>query len=92
VTSVKLPDGVDEAVLRKTIRERSGVVISGAQGDLVGKVVRIGHVGLASRSLYPLVGVCALAEGIRELGYSVDIGAAAEATMAELTQPATTAA
>ncbi len=92
VTSVKLPDGVDEAVLRKTIRERSGVVISGAQGDLVGKVVRIGHMGLASRSLYPLVGVCALAEGIRELGYSVDIGAAAEATMAELTQPATTAA
>jgi pyridoxamine--pyruvate transaminase len=92
VTAVRLPDGVDEAQLRQLIRDRSGVIISGAQGELVGKVVRIGHMGLASRSLYPLVGVTALAQGLKELGVPVDVGAAAEATINELTQPLATTA
>lgn len=92
VTAVRLPDGVDEAQLRQLIRDRSGVIISGAQGELVGKVVRIGHMGLASRSLYPLVGVTALAQGLKELGVPVDVGSAAEATINELTQPLATSA
>ena len=92
VTAVRLPDGVDEAQLRQLIRDRSGVIISGAQGELVGKVVRIGHMGLASRSLYPLVGVTALAQGLKELGVPVDVGSAAEATINELTQPLATTA
>jgi pyridoxamine---pyruvate transaminase len=86
VTAVKVPDGLDESHLRRVIRDRSGVIISGAQGELVGKVVRIGHMGVVSRSLYPLVGVVALADAVRELGVPVDIGAASEAVMAAVTE------
>jgi pyridoxamine--pyruvate transaminase len=86
VTAVKVPEGLDEAHLRQVTRDRSGVIISGAQGDLVGKVVRIGHMGVASRSLYPLVGVIALADAVRELGRSVDLGAAAEAVVEALSE------
>jgi pyridoxamine--pyruvate transaminase len=84
VTAVKVPEGIDEAALRQHIRDRYGVVVSGAQGELVGRVVRLGHMGLASRSLYPLVAVAALAQGLTDLGVKLDIGAAAEATLMEL--------
>ncbi|MFZ0385315.1 MAG: alanine--glyoxylate aminotransferase family protein [Solirubrobacteraceae bacterium] len=86
VTAVKVPEGVDEAELRRVTRDRSGVIISGAQGDLVGKVVRIGHMGVVSRSLYPLIGVVAVADAVRELGVPVDLGAAAEAVVAALSE------
>lgn len=84
VTAVKVPDGIDDAELRLHIRDRYGVVVSGAQGELVGKVVRLGHMGLASRSLYPLVAVTALVQGLIDLGVKLDVGAAAEATMMNL--------
>lgn len=84
VTSVKVPEGIDEAKLRLHIRDRYGVVVSGAQGELVGKVLRLGHMGLASRSLYPLIAATALAQGLIDLGVKLDVGAAAEATMMEL--------
>ncbi len=80
-TAVRLPDGVDEAALRRHVRDRYGVLISGAQGELVGRVVRIGHMGLASRSLYPLVGVEALVQGLKDFGIALDSGAAARATL-----------
>jgi hypothetical protein len=40
--------------------------------------------GLASRSLYPLVAVTGLAQGLIDLGVKLDVGAAAEATLTEL--------
>jgi len=85
VTSIALPDGVEEAQLRTLCRDRYGVVISGAQGELVGKLVRIGHMGIASTSLYPLVGVAAVVGAMGDLGVPVDVGAASAATLAALT-------
>ena len=49
VTSVKPPEGVEVASLRKLLRE-SGVVVAGGQGELTGKIVRIGHLGMISES------------------------------------------
>jgi len=45
VTAIALPDGVDGAALVRTMRERSGVTVAGGQGELRGKIVRIGHIG-----------------------------------------------
>ena len=84
VTAIAVPDGIDDAELRTVLRERYGVVISGAQGELVGKVVRIGHMGIASTSLYPVVAVSAVAQGLADLGAPVDVGAASAATLAAL--------
>jgi aspartate aminotransferase-like enzyme len=45
VTAIALPDGVDGAALVRTMRERSGVTVAGGQGELRGRIVRIGHIG-----------------------------------------------
>jgi pyridoxamine--pyruvate transaminase len=84
VTAIAVPESVDEAALRALVRDRYGVVISGAQGELVGNVVRIGHMGIASTSLYPVVAVTAVVQALADLGAPVDVGAASAATLAAL--------
>ena len=46
VTAVNNPPGVDGARLLKVLREKHGVVLSGGQASLAGKIFRIGHLGL----------------------------------------------
>jgi pyridoxamine---pyruvate transaminase len=86
VTAIAVPDGVDEAELRALVRDRYGVVISGSQGPLIGKVVRIGHMGIASTSMYPVIGVTAVVQALADLGVAVDVGAASAATLAALNE------
>ncbi len=45
VTAVKNPAGVDGGRLLKVLREEHGVVLSGGQGALAGRIFRIGHLG-----------------------------------------------
>jgi pyridoxamine--pyruvate transaminase len=61
-------------------------MLSGGYGELKQKLVRLGHMGPAARSLYPLVAVTALGRGLLDLGVSVDIGAGAQAVMEVLAQ------
>ena len=56
-------------------------MLSGGYGELKEKLVRLGHMGPASRSLYPLVAVAALGRGLADLGAAVDLGAGAQAVM-----------
>jgi aspartate aminotransferase-like enzyme len=44
VTAVAIPDGVDEKVLRATVKG-FGIEIAGGQDHLKGKIFRIGHMG-----------------------------------------------
>ncbi|MCW5883195.1 MAG: alanine--glyoxylate aminotransferase family protein [Anaerolineae bacterium] len=48
VTSVLPPEGVNADDLRRQIKKQHNVVLAGAQGDLAGKVFRIGHLGYVS--------------------------------------------
>jgi pyridoxamine--pyruvate transaminase len=79
VTAVRCPDGVDTATTLMHIRERYGVMLSKGYGPLAEKLFRLGHMGPAARSFYPLVAVTALGRGLADHGVSVDIGAGAEA-------------
>ncbi|MDO8490893.1 MAG: alanine--glyoxylate aminotransferase family protein [Dehalococcoidia bacterium] len=45
VTAIKSPEGVDCSKLLKLLQEEYGVVLSGGQGSLTGKIFRIGHLG-----------------------------------------------
>ena len=63
------------------IRARYGVMLSKGYGELADKLFRLGHMGPAARSLYPLVAVTALGRGLADLGVKVDIGAAAAAVL-----------
>jgi aspartate aminotransferase-like enzyme len=45
VTAFRVPDGVDGKAVVATLRDRYGVTMAGGQGDLEGKIFRIGHIG-----------------------------------------------
>ncbi|MGZ8793385.1 MAG: pyridoxal-phosphate-dependent aminotransferase family protein [Gaiellaceae bacterium] len=45
VTAIRAPDGVDATEIVKGLRDRFGITIANGQGDLKGKIFRIGHIG-----------------------------------------------
>jgi aspartate aminotransferase-like enzyme len=45
VTAILAPDGVDSTAVVKGLRDRFGMTIANGQGDLKGKIFRIGHIG-----------------------------------------------
>jgi aspartate aminotransferase-like enzyme len=45
VTAIRAPDGVDATEVVATLRDRFGITIANGQGDLKGKIFRIGHIG-----------------------------------------------
>jgi aspartate aminotransferase-like enzyme len=45
VTAIRMPNGVDGSAVVRAMRDSAGVTIVGGQGELQGKIVRIGHIG-----------------------------------------------
>ena len=45
VTAIRAPDEVDATEIVKGLRDRFGITIANGQGDLKGKIFRIGHIG-----------------------------------------------
>ncbi|GCE49473.1 aspartate aminotransferase-like enzyme [Thermosporothrix hazakensis] len=45
VTAIKVPEGIDLKVMLKKLREEEKTVFAGGQGQLDGKIFRIGHLG-----------------------------------------------
>jgi serine---pyruvate transaminase len=45
VTAIRAPDGVDATGVVSTLRDRFGITIANGQGELKGKIFRIGHIG-----------------------------------------------
>lgn len=88
VTAVRIPAEVSVTTVLSHVRERYGVMLSGGYGELKEKLIRLGHMGPASRSLYPLVAVSALGRGLVDLGVTLDIGSGAQAVMDVLSQAA----
>ena len=48
LTSIKLPPGIDEKRLLQIARDDYSVIMSGGQGQLAGRAVRMGHAGCTS--------------------------------------------
>jgi aspartate aminotransferase-like enzyme len=45
VTAVRAPEGIDATELVRGLRDRFGITIANGQGELKGKIFRIGHIG-----------------------------------------------
>jgi aspartate aminotransferase-like enzyme len=45
VTAIRSPEGVDATDVVRALRDRFGITIANGQGDLKGKIFRIGHIG-----------------------------------------------
>ncbi len=80
ITSVKVPKGIDGAALVKKFRDEWGVTIAGGQGDLKGKIFRIGHMGYAEeKDIIQAVGVLELI--LKEMGYKFTLGVGVTAVL-----------
>lgn len=86
VTAIRCPEGVSVPETLAHIRERYGVMISGGYGELAERLFRLGHMGPSARSLYPLVSVSALGQGLADLGVGVDVAAGAKAVLDVLSE------
>jgi aspartate aminotransferase-like enzyme len=45
VTAIRAPEGVDATEIVSTLRDQFGITIANGQGELKGKIFRIGHIG-----------------------------------------------
>jgi aspartate aminotransferase-like enzyme len=71
VTSVRKPEGVSVADLRKLMLDKYGVVLAGGQQRLKDEIFRIGHLGYVGESdIVATMG--ALGMALKELGVDVD--------------------
>jgi len=78
VTAVQSPEGLDSTELVKRVRDDHNILISGGQGELKGKIFRIGHLGCAGiEQVRRTIG--AVAASLVEMGYDCAAQAAAEA-------------
>jgi aspartate aminotransferase-like enzyme len=83
VTAVLNPvDGTDALKeLLTTLRARHGLVLAGGQGDLSGRIFRIGHLGMVDESdVYSILAT--LEQGLHETGMRSRVGLAVPAAQA----------
>jgi aspartate aminotransferase-like enzyme len=85
VTAVAVPAGVDGKQLTKRMYDRSRVMVAGGQGEMVGRIFRIAHMGHIGPDDV-LAGLAALEEALAALGQRVAGGAAVQAAQAVLRQ------
>ncbi len=72
---VRIPAGVDDALVRRRLLEEHGVEIGGGLGPLAGKVWRIGLMGQGSSALNVRTGLTALEAVLGSLGFRFERGA-----------------
>ena len=90
VVAASPPSGVESGALLRLLRERFGVVLSGGQGELAGKIVRFGTMGdVGEADLLGAIGAIELA--LAELGANVTPGAGTAAAIAALARRAAAA-
>jgi pyridoxamine--pyruvate transaminase len=84
-TAVRIPGGVEDETLRKAVRSLFGVTFSSGRNETLGKLLRIGHMGLVAQPIYALVAVTALGGALNHLGHKIDTAAGVEAATEEIT-------
>lgn len=85
-TTVRVPEGQKDEAIRQASRDLYGVVFSAGRGSLVGKLIRIGHMGPVAEPIYATVAITALGGAINSLGGSADIGAGMDAALAVIAE------
>jgi aspartate aminotransferase-like enzyme len=78
LTAVVSPPGVDSEKILSTFSTSHNITIAGGQGEMKGKIFRLGHMGYAAE-FDTIVALSALEQVLAELGHPVDFGAAVAA-------------
>ena len=75
LNAVKIPQGIDDLVVRKKLLNDFGIEFGGGLGDFRGKVWRIGLMGHNSQPKNVLLALSALEQCLQSVGYEVSPGA-----------------
>lgn len=78
VTPVWVPEGVDGKAIVKVMKDRYGVTIAGGQDHLVGKIIRVGHLGYFGE-FDIITTLAALEMTLSQLGFEFERGAGIKA-------------
>lgn len=84
LTTVRIPEGVNDAEVRGALLKRHSIEVGGGLGDLRGRVWRIGLMGESSNEGNVLLFLSVLGKLLREHGYKADVRAATDAATARL--------
>jgi aspartate aminotransferase-like enzyme len=80
VTAIRAPEGVDARDVVKGLRDRFGMTIANGQGDLLGKIFRLGHIGWFD--VFDITTMLAAVETVlADLGADIERGAAVTAAL-----------
>jgi serine---pyruvate transaminase len=86
VTAIRMPSDVDGQAIVLSMRERSGVTIIGGQGEVRGKIVRIGHIGYVD-VFDVTTALAALEVALVEAGADVERAVAVTAALEAFAEP-----
>ncbi|MBA4180090.1 MAG: alanine--glyoxylate aminotransferase [Anaerolinea sp.] len=84
LTTVRIPEGVNDAEVRGALLKRHSIEIGGGLGDLRAKVWRLGLMGESSNPGNVLLALSSLGKILREQGFKADIGGGISAAAAGL--------
>jgi len=84
LTTVRIPEGIDDARIRQRLLSDYSIEIGGGLGTLKGKVWRIGLMGYASTEQNVLLVLSALEKLLAEEGYKSETGAGVKAAIQSL--------
>ena len=87
LTTVRIPEGVNDAEVRGALLKRHSIEIGGGLGDLRAKVWRIGLMGESSTPGNVLFALSSLGRILREQGYAADLTAGISAAAERLERP-----
>jgi serine---pyruvate transaminase len=80
VTAVRAPEGIDAGDVVKGLRDRFGMTIAGGQGELQGKIFRLGHIGWFD--VFDIATMLAAVESVlADLGAEIERGVAVTAAL-----------
>ncbi len=82
LTTLRIPDGIDDVTLRKRLLQDYSIEIGGGLGIFAGKAWRIGLMGDAANEQNVLLVLNAIEKLLIEFGYSVKAGTAVSAAAA----------
>ena len=86
VTAVRTPDGVDATEVVKALRDRYGITIANGQGEMKGKIFRLGHIGWFD--VFDITTqLAAVALVLADLGADIERGAAVTAALEAFAAP-----
>jgi serine---pyruvate transaminase len=86
VTAASTPDGIDAGELLLLLRDRHGVTLAPGQGELKGKIFRIGHIGYFD--VFDIATALAAVElALTELGADVERGVAVTRALEAYDEP-----